>query len=132
VLGREPRPCQRSWRGRGGSTNIKVWQKAHELVLEIYRVAKNFPSSEKYGLTAQLRRAAASIATNIVEGYKRRSDKDFAHFLNIADSSLEETKYHLLLAFDLKYPNKNEYERLSKLADEVGRMLFGFQKKLIT
>lgn len=112
--------------------NIKVWQKAHRLVLEIYKVTKEFPSSEKYGLTIQLRRAAASIATNIVEGYKRRSDKDFAHFLNMADTSLEETKYHLLLACDLKYLTKNDYERLSMLADEVGRMLSGFQKTLKT
>ncbi len=111
--------------------NIKVWQKAHEMVLEIYKITKEFPSSEKYGLTAQLRRSAASVATNIVEGYKRRSDKDFAHFLNIADGSLEETKYNLLLACDLKYFGKNNYERLSALADEVGRMLSGFQKKLI-
>ena len=57
--------------------NIKVWQKAHGLVLDIYRTTKGFPDSEKYGLTAQLRRSAASVATNIVEGYKRRSDKDF-------------------------------------------------------
>ncbi len=110
---------------------IKVWQKAHEMVLEIYKVTKDFPSAERYGLTAQLRRAAASVATNIVEGYKRRSDKDFARFLNMSDGSLEETKYHLLLAYDLKYLNKTEYERISILGDEVGRMLFGFQKKLI-
>ena len=112
--------------------DIKVWQKAHELVLEIYKITKNFPSSEKFGLTAQLRRSAVSVATNIVEGYKRRSDKDFAHFLNMADGSLEETKYHLLLSYDLKYMDKNDYEQLSILSDEVGRMLFGFQKKLIT
>ena len=110
--------------------NIKVWQKAHELVLEVYKATKTFPSLEKYGLTLQLRRSAASVATNIVEGYKRRSDKDFAHFLNIADGSLEETKYHLLLAYDLKYLTKNSYEQLSILADEVGKMLFGFQKTL--
>lgn len=102
------------------------------MVLEIYKVTKTFPSSEKYGITAQLRRAAASVATNIVEGYKRRSDKDFAHFLTIADGSLEETKYHLLLACDLKYMGKNEYERLLLFADEVGRMLSGFQRRLIT
>ncbi|OGL38305.1 MAG: hypothetical protein A2042_08610 [Candidatus Schekmanbacteria bacterium GWA2_38_11] len=112
--------------------NIKVWQKAHELVLEIYKVTKTFPSSEKYGLTPQLRRSVASVATNIVEGYKRRSDKDFAHFLNIADGSLEETKYHMLLANDLKYMDKKDYEHLSILADEVGRMLSAFQKKLMT
>lgn len=110
--------------------DIKVWQKAHEMVLEIYKVTKKFPNSEKYGLTAQLRRSAASVATNIVEGYKRRSDKDFAHFLNMADTSLEETKYHLLLACDLKFLDKNNYERLIKLTDEIGRMLSGFQKKL--
>jgi len=110
--------------------NIKVWQKAHEMVLEVYRNTRIFPNSEKYGLTAQLRRAAASVATNIVEGYKRKSDKDFAHFLNIADSSLEETKYHLLLALDLKYLTENAYEKMLSLADEVGKMLFGFQKKL--
>ncbi len=111
--------------------NIVVWQKAHEIVLDIYKITKSFPSAEMYGLTSQLRRSAASIATNIVEGYKRRSDKDFAHFLNMADGSLEETKYHILLAYDLKYMDKNNYESLSKLADEIGKMLYGFQKKLI-
>lgn len=110
--------------------NLKVWQKAHEMVLEIYKVTKEFPSAEKYGLTAQIRRSAVSVATNIVEGYKRKSDKDFAHFLNVADSSLEETKYHLLLACDLKYFSKDNYERLLALADEVGRMLYGFRKTL--
>lgn len=97
-----------------------------------YKVTRDFPHFEKYGLIVQLRRSATSVATNIVEGYKRKSAKDFSYFLNIADGSLEETKYHLLLACDLGYLEKSEYERLSKLADEVGRMLAGFQKKLIT
>ncbi|OIO32997.1 MAG: hypothetical protein AUJ70_04285 [Candidatus Omnitrophica bacterium CG1_02_40_15] len=110
--------------------NIKVWDKAHKLVLEIYKATRNFPTEEKYGLIAQLRRSAAPIPTNIVEGYKRKSDKDFLHFLNIADTSLEETKYHLLLSYDLNYLKKNEYERLLDLMDEVGKMLFGFQQKL--
>ena len=110
--------------------NILVWQKSHELVLEIYKVTRTFPSSEKFGLTTQLRRSAASVATNIVEGYKRKSDKDFAHFLNMADASLEETKYHLLLAYDLRYLAKDDYKRLSIMAEEIGRMLSGFQKKL--
>ena len=112
--------------------NIKVWQKAHELALEIYKVTRSFPSDERYGLTAQLRRSGASVATNIVEGYKRRSSKDFAHFLNLSDSSLEETKYHLLLAHDLRYLSTTDYERLSTLADEIGRMLFRFQEKVRT
>ena len=110
--------------------NIKVWQKAHELVLEIYRLTTTFPPSERYGLTGQIRRSAASIPTNIVEGYKRRSDKEFAHFLNIADASLEETKYHLLLGTDLKYIDKSNYERLIVIAEETGRMLYGLQKSL--
>jgi four helix bundle protein len=110
--------------------NIKVWEKAHKLVLQIYMITRNFPVSERYGLTTQLRRSAASVATNIVEGYKRKSDKDFSHFLNMADSSLEETKYHMILARDLKYLSQAEYGYLSDLADEVGRMLYGFQKHI--
>jgi len=110
--------------------NIKVWEKAHKLVLQVYKTTKNFPSVEKYGLVSQLRRSSASIATNIVEGYKRKSNRDFAHFLNMADSSLEEVKYQLLLSYDLDYLNKGEYEGLSVIAEEVGKMLFGFQKNL--
>ena len=110
--------------------DIKAWQRAHGVVLEIYKITKGFPAEEKFGLTAQLRRSAASVATNIVEGYKRRSDRDFAHFLKIADASLEETKYHLLLAHDLTYVARDAYVKLSTLADEVGRMLCGFRKTL--
>lgn len=110
--------------------DIGVWQKAHELVLQIYKTTSSFPINEKYGLTIQLRRSSASVPTNIVEGYKRRSDKEFAHFLSIADGPLEETKYHLLLSFELKYISKEEYDRLYKMANEVGGMLFCFQKKL--
>lgn len=109
---------------------IKAWEKAHKMVLEIYKTTANFPKEEKYGLTIQIRRSAASVATNIVEGYKRKTNKDFSHFLNISNSSLEETKYHILLALDLKYISKQQYEKISFLADEVGRMLFGFQKTL--
>ncbi|PIQ85593.1 MAG: four helix bundle protein [Candidatus Omnitrophica bacterium CG11_big_fil_rev_8_21_14_0_20_43_6] len=111
---------------------IKVWQKAHELVLAIYRITEEFPTSERYGLTSQIRRSCVSVPTNIVEGYKRKSDKDFAHFLNMADSSLEETKYHLFLSHDLRYLNKINYSQLSSLADEIGRMLYGFQNMLRT
>ncbi|HNW39957.1 MAG TPA: four helix bundle protein [Candidatus Omnitrophota bacterium] len=74
----------------GTFKEIKVWQKAHLLVLEIYKISESFPHSEIYSLTSQLRRSSASVPTDIVEGYKRRSGKDFAHFLNLADSSLEE------------------------------------------
>lgn len=112
--------------------NLKVWNKAHKLVLEIYKITKTFPTSEKYGLTSQFRRSAISTSTNIVEGYKRNGVKDFLHFLNMADSSLEETKYHLILSRDLGYLKHIDYDKLSICANEVGRMLFGFQKKLKT
>ncbi len=108
--------------------DLKVWEKAHETVLQIYAISKNFPSNEQYGLVQQVRRSASSVPTNIVEGYKRKSYKDFAHFLNLAETSLEETKYHLLLARDLSYLAEIDHERLSKMLDEVGRMLSAFQK----
>ena len=110
--------------------DLKVWQKAHQLVLMIYKMAKAFPQEEKFGLVAQVRRSAVSIPTNIVEGFKRKSDRDYAHFLNIADSSLEETKYHLILALDLNYIKKDEFTSLEDVCDEVGRMLYGLQQKL--
>ncbi len=78
--------------------DLKVWQKSHDLTLKIYRITGQFPSEEKFGIISQLRRTASSILTNIVEGFKRRSTKEHSHFLNIADSSLEETKYHLILS----------------------------------
>lgn len=96
-------------------SELKVWQKAHELVLEIYQVTKKFPKSEKYGLISQIRRTSISTAANIVEGHKRKSDKDFAHFINIAEGSLEECKYYLLLARDLNYLLNEEYTGLSRI-----------------
>ena len=110
--------------------DLIVWQKAHLLVLGIYKVTKSFPSEEKFGLASQLRRSAASIPTNIVEGYKRKSRKEFLHFLNVGETSLEETKYHLLLARDLGYVEESEFTHLSDLCDEVGRMLSGLQRSL--
>jgi four helix bundle protein len=110
--------------------DLKVWEKAHKLVLEVYKATKGFPAEEKYGLVSQVRRSASSIPTNIVEGFKRRGDKEFIRFLNIADGSLEETKYHLILARDLEYMNKDEYDRLEGSCEEVGRMLCGLQKTL--
>lgn len=110
--------------------DLKVWEKAHRLVLEIYGATRRFPADEKFGLSAQIRRSAASIPTNIVEGFKRKSNKDFGHFLNIADASLEETKYHLILASDLGYLGTEDHLVIMELCDEVGKMLNGLQKKL--
>ncbi|MFC1674568.1 four helix bundle protein [Candidatus Omnitrophota bacterium] len=112
--------------------DLKVWQKAHGLVLEIYKVTKDFPREERFGLVANIRRSAASIPTNVVEGFKRKSKKEYAYFISIADGSLEETKYHILLAKDLGYLKEGDSKNLNEMCDEIGRMLFGFQKKLTT
>jgi four helix bundle protein len=93
--------------------NLKVWQKAHALTLEVYRSSAVFPDRERYGLTAQLRRSCASIPANLAEGCARAGDSEFARFANIAMSSASETDYHLLLARDLGYLNENAYASLN-------------------
>ena len=103
--------------------DLKVWQKAHKLVLNIYKITADFPLEEKYGLANQLRRAAVSIASNIVEGFKRKSLKDRLHFYNMSNSSVEEVKYQLLLAKDLNYINEDLYKKVIELAEEVSKML---------
>ena len=110
--------------------DLKVWQKAHKLTLEIYLITKNFPSEEKFGLTSQLRRSASSIPTNIVEGFKRKTKRDYVHFLNLADASLEETKYLIILSKDLEYINKKVFDDINNLCDEIGKMFYGLQKRL--
>jgi len=80
---------------------LVVWQKAHGLVLEIYRLTRMFPKEEIYGLTSQIRRSAVSVPANIAEGFKKKGRNDKARFLNIAQGSLEETRYYLMLAMDL-------------------------------
>ena len=104
-------------------TDLKVWAKAHQLVLEIYEITKNFPAEEKYALSQQLRRAAVSIGSNIVEGFKKHSKKDSLHFYNISAASLEEAKYQLLIARDLTYIEQIKYTNIIKLCNEVGIML---------
>jgi len=103
--------------------DLKVWQKADELVLRIYRCSADFPASERFGLTSQLRRAAVSIPANIAEGCVRSSDADFARFLHIALGSASEVDYHLLLARDLKFLGAAAYEPLDATLQEVKRML---------
>jgi four helix bundle protein len=83
--------------------DLIVWQKSHAVVLEIYRATKAFPPDERYGLTSQMRRAAISIPANIAEGFVKRGRQDKARFLNIAQGSLAETRYYLILARDLGY-----------------------------
>ena len=86
---------------------IKAWELAHELVLSVYRSTAHFPSSEQFGVTSQLRRAASSVPANIAEGSGRTTDKDFLRFLDIALGSLKETEYFLLLSKELNYLKKS-------------------------
>jgi four helix bundle protein len=110
--------------------NLKVWQKAHALTLDVYRSTRQFPKNERYGLTAQLRRSCASIPANIAEGCARGGDMDFARFVSIAAGSASETDYHLLLARDLGYVEASVYGRLLEQVAEVRRMLNSFERTL--
>ncbi|HET9307543.1 MAG TPA: four helix bundle protein [Candidatus Sulfotelmatobacter sp.] len=103
--------------------NLKVWDKAHALTLDVYKASKSFPREEMYGLTSQMRRASVSIGANIAEGACRKGDVDFARFLQIAVGSASESEYHLLLARDLQLIGSSDYRRLSGEAVEVKRML---------
>ncbi len=109
---------------------LKVWEKAHELTLSIYRATSTFPKDELYGLISQLRRASMSIPTNIAEGCGRGSDADFAHFLQIAMGSACETEYELVLSRDLGYLSQEHYSGLQDSLEEVKRMISALLKTL--
>jgi four helix bundle protein len=108
--------------------DLIVWQKAHQFVLHVYEITKDFPAIETYGLVSQLRRAAVSIPANIAEGFKKKGGHDKARFLNIAQSSLEETRYYLILARDLKYADCSEL--LAEL-EEVSKLLEAYLRSLL-
>ena len=99
-------------------------------MLKIYNITKGFPKEELYGLTAEIRRAAVSIPSNIVEGRARAGNKEYKRFLLISRGSLEEVKYQLLLAKDLQYLDSNTYNKIVNLMDEVGRLLNGLINSL--
>ena len=109
---------------------LKVWQKAHGLVLEIYKLTATFPNVERFRLTDQLCRAASSIPANIVEGQARQTTREYIHFLYNARGSLEETRYHLLLAKDLKLLDSDKYARLEEDYKAVSKMLNGLIQAL--
>lgn len=113
-------------------TDLVVWQRAHQWVLDIYRATTQFPSDERFGLTAQLRKSSSSVPSNIAEGAKRRSNRAYAHFLNIAESSLSEAEYQLMLARDLPYLSQAEASSLLDRASEIARMLHGLRTKVET
>jgi four helix bundle protein len=102
--------------------DIQVWQKARQLTREIYEATSNGRFANDYGLRNQVQRASVSIMANIAEGFGRRSDKEFANFLNMAHGSVAEVLSHLYVALDLAYLSKATFDRLNSLLDEVSRM----------
>lgn len=110
--------------------NLVVWQKAHALTLSVYRMTRQFPKEELYGLTSQIRRSSSSIAANIAEGCGRKTNADFARFLQHSFSSASEVEYHLILAHDLELLDKSLFEQLSQDVIEIKKMLAGLLRKL--
>ena len=109
--------------------DLVVWQKAHQFVLSAYRLREDFPRKEVYGLTSQLRRAAVSIPANIAEGFRKRGRADKARFMNIAQGSLEECRYYLILARDLGYADSSV--ALTQVA-EVSNFLESYCTAILT
>ncbi len=114
----------------GSYREIKVWQKAIELVVDIYSCTRSFPKEEMFGLTSQLRRAAVSIASNIAEGEGRRTDREFLQFLHHARGSVFEVETQLTIASRLAYLPEAEVLRLGNSASEIARMLNGLIKAI--
>ena len=109
---------------------VKVWQKAHALTLDLYLATKTFPKEELYGIVSQMRRSAASIGANIAEGCGKRSKPDLKRFLLIALGSASELEYHLLLARDLHFIAEQDYALLQPRLEEIKKMLTGFIQTL--
>ncbi len=108
--------------------DLVVWQKAHQLVLDTYALANAFPKAEIFGLTSQLKRAVVSIPANIAEGFKKRGRNDKARFMNIAQGSVEECRYYLILASDLGFGKTN---RLMAQLEEVSRLLESYTNSIL-
>jgi len=109
--------------------DLIVWQKAHQFVLSTYFFSDKFPKTEVYGLTSQLRRSAVSVPANIAEGFKKKTKSDKARFMNIAQASLEECRYYLILAQDLTYGDSRE---LMSQLEQVSKLLEAYHTSLLT
>jgi four helix bundle protein len=107
--------------------DLTVWQKSHKFVLDTYHLSVSFPKTEIYGLISQLRRAAVSIPANIAEGFKKKSKADKLRYMNIAEGSMEECRYYLILAKDLDYADT---ANLKAQLDEVGKLLTCYTKAI--
>lgn len=117
------RPAARTFR------DLLVWRKAHEFVLAVYSFTSGFPKQETYGLALQMRRAAVSIPANIAEGFRRRGKADKARFMNLAEGSVEESRYYLILAQDLGY---GQADPLMASLEEVSRLLDAYSRAILT
>ena len=111
--------------------NIVAWQKAHQFTCLVYKITRNFPEEEKFGLTSQFRRAAVSIGANIAEGYKKLSKADKLRFFNISEGSLAECQNYIILSHDLGYLGKEGYIELYNIAIEVGKLLTSYSNGII-
>ena len=109
---------------------LVIWEKSHQLTLDIYKLTQQFPKEELFGLTSQIRRAISSVPTNIAEGCGRETTKDFAHFLQISIGSACEIEYQLLLAHDLNYITDEDYNRLNDEIVSVRKMIHKYQSGL--
>lgn len=110
--------------------DLECWQKAHEFVKSVYKATELYPEDERYGLTSQFRRAAISIAANISEGYRKLSRADKLRFMNIAQGSLEECRYYIILSRDLNYIDINGSEDLEYLINGVSWKLNGYAEAI--
>lgn len=108
--------------------DLLVWQRSHDIVKKIYEITRTFPSEERYILASQMKRAAISFASNIVEGFRRRTTKDSLSFYNIAQGSLEELRYQLFLSFDLKFISDSKYNEINVGLEETSKLLNGWVK----
>jgi len=111
-------------------TELKIWQKSHQLVLEIYKITTKLPNHEKYGIISQIQRSSTSIPANIVEGFGRKGNREFLQFLYQAKGSLTETEYFLILIKDLKFINQTEFQNIINNYEELAKMLNSFITQL--
>jgi four helix bundle protein len=109
---------------------LKVWKKSMLLASDIYRLTKNFPKNEQYGLVSQIRRAAVSVPSNIAEGYTRMGDNSLSYFLKISFGSISELETQIILSYELEYLDKKHFEQTHESIIEIRKMLIGFIKKI--
>lgn len=112
--------------------DLEVWKKSIQLVKITYALTKEFPKEELYGLTNQIKRAAISIPANIAEGRNRNTKKEFLNFLKISYGSLAELETHVIIAFELEYCSQNTLDNILAMTAEIGRMINGLRKSLLT